>query len=474
MSEQGSQETRGGFAPKSQAKKTERNDPDHSQKLNDPDSYHGMGDQQIADQIGDEPVQTVPKPEDDETVGESFVKDPRAKRDAIAKKHTETRASQTTDNPDGLSEEALQEQARRMEAEARGEEWTAETPDAVTDQSNTEFDIAAEITRQQQEIDGEYEEVSTETEEDTAQITGDVEESLDDTPPEQIKIKVYGEEQYATVEEVEAAGGIEILQKTRAADEGLRRLATDRRNLEQRTSGLDQREAELAEREARLADRENAPKDPPPGGHEDGADESYVQAAAEIYSGDPQKAGAALQSIVQQAIEADRRQRGHEEPSGDETSQVPSTETTTSTAQQGGWTEPERLAINAVFHEAEFGSVMGRADLRAKVVQEIEFRQELPENAGRPVDDIAREAGKYIRSRYVALESANILETDEFKERVAKKRRSPARTTVTTRAPAAEPEVQKTEGQRRKDAVRQIQEGRHQHRRQSGQRTQAS
>ena len=451
-------ETGGGFAPKSQgggAAHPDAGDKDHAKTL-DQEQIDAHADAEELD-----PKTVTPEP--DTTEPTSRVKDPREARNAIAKKHTENRSAASTDNPDGLSDAQLAENAARMEAEAKGEEWTPTNPDGAP-----EFDIEAQITAQQQEVDGEtYDTVSGDDSTDTTQTAGEDDKSAEqdiDGASEQVKIKVYGEDQYATAAEIEEAGGIENLQKNRAADEGLRRNATERRELEARQTRLNEQEARLRAG----SDASPAPADLPSGGQGDGADESIKQAVAEIYTGDPEKAAKALQTVISNAIQQDRQQR---DPgvTHDETNQADTDGAETQPTGGLGWNEIERTAINSAFHE--YPSVVTDENLRPKAIAEVQYRQSLPENAGRALIDIARDAGKYVQNRYIALESADIIDTDEFKERVGKKRRSPARPARTARKPAEEEAPVLTEQQKRSEAVRQTQEARGQSRRQGGSRT---
>lgn len=428
------------FAPKSTRKKTENEDPDHALELTDAEiDAH-------ADE--DEPTQVVEKLPEDADEGKPYVTGV-AKRQEIydnAKKNRNL-------GDQGLTLEQ-RNNAAKMEAESRGEVWDGK-PAAFKDDLE-DYDMAAAITAGQEAIDGEYTVETKEpddatvqsTEKPTAKGKGDV-----DTPPStQVKITVYNETQYATPEEIDEAGGIEQLQKNRAGDTGLRYNATQRRINEEAGRKLDERKAQLDRDQEQLELDRKAALDLPPGGIE--ADVTpYETAAAVIYKGDPKLAGEALQTIVVNAIAEDRQKRGEDTPPGGEISQVTRTTDDSDPAQK--WTDDEVLAVNDMFKK-EFQNVLGNTDLRAKTVGELDYRRGLPENQSRPLVDLAREAGKYVQQRFIALESADIVETADYKVRLNKKRRSPARTAISVRKKSEEPDQKLTVQQSRSKAVASI------------------
>lgn len=276
-------------------------------------------------------------------------------------------------------------------------------------------------------------------------------EHVDNTAPEYVKIEVDGEEQWATYDEVEKAGGVEQLQKDRTADARFRAAKA--------LSVFNEQQAEQLARERQELERLRAnPPTPPPGGSQTQVLEEDLERRAEaltedLISGDEERTKEAVKKLL--SGEA-RPQPTTAEPEPTQPSQPPQQQ-----PGQGGLSQ-EQIQANAYF-AAKFEDLAADKTLTARVSGYLSQERMLsPEKS---LVDIVQEAGDYVRRTYVGPKGTDgnrVLTAEEISRRRTRSKQSMSQATPANaqRQPASTRQRPMTESERRSAAVQQIKRGR--------------
>ena len=225
---------------------------------------------------------------------------------------------------------------------------------------------------------------------------------------ERVDVVIYGRTYSVPKQDVERAGGIHAYQRDRAsrirmteASATLQRAQRREQEIRKREEALNSREKQLSERSSQEQGSEESPEPPSKGAQRSEGDhhEKVKSIVNRIFSGKVDDAEQAIEeilsetsqhvdedAIVAKAVqklreqEAQERQQAHQQQQDEEQSRA----------------DAERAMVNRVMRE-EFSDVLEN-DLKLKVARAyfIEKRSK-PENTGRDVSDIAREAGEQAR-----------------------------------------------------------------------------
>lgn len=282
-----------------------------------------------------------------------------------------------------------------------------------------------------------------------------------------VKIAVDGEEQFATLGEVIEAGGVDILQKDRAANMRLELAATQGRSLNARDKALTEREQQLGPkiREAvikALGEEATTTGDVP---IKDRPDLDGAESVSDmIYRGNTDEGDAGLVKLIKKvAGQLTNTQAAGGDPSVDTRVQkvldeigitiAPDPETTPTPA--AGTRTAEETAANAVYKD-RFPDVIKAAETRPEVLQaatrRMSYLRTLPENDGRSLAELAVEAGNSVRHQYLTPDGANVIPSEQLQEVISRKRKTPMPTRVQGTVQAPEVQVNQTRAQRTKNA----------------------
>lgn len=217
------------------------------------------------------------------------------------------------------------------------------------------------------------------------------------TTDELVTIRVYGQEQQVPHQEVVQAG-IETLQKERAADARLERVATYEREVRQYHGDCDAYREELRRGNASaVSPGETAPPAPPdPGAPEPALSDDVLQeVATDIYSGEPERTVEGLKKFAAGVVQG----RGNATPpSVDEIAEAVVPRALDAIVARD--VEQERVNANEVFRD-EYADIHGNPDLMAVAQYRMGVLHEDPANEGRSMLDLAREVGAAVRQQYL-------------------------------------------------------------------------
>lgn len=312
-------------------------------------------------------------PRGDEATPPPRIVDQTEARKALFKRGRETRTAQV--QADDAAHEDAAEMRAAMEAESRGEQ-------------------APEVANER----GRYE---SRPERKPASPTPSGE-----ALPERVTVKVNGREFDVPRKDVEEAGGVEAYQKRRAAAIALNEASAIRRKAQAELEAAERTRREI---EARAAQGAPATREPPPGGSQQppatgaaggtGVEADANEIVKALYSGDPKRAAAAVtrvltaaksgpsltpEQVAEQALALLKKQ-GAAVP-GEERKPAPPAE----------FDEGERAAANAMMAR-DYADVMGDATARDAAYKRFMQLHSDPNNAGRTLIELSREAGEYAR-----------------------------------------------------------------------------
>lgn len=310
-----------------------------------------------------------------------------------------------------------------------------------------------------------------------AQAIADEQPGTDKKPPtdakvakdteEWVELTVYGEKQYARYSEVEEAGGVEQLQKRRAADRLMIQNATIRRDLDTERKSLATNKAEFLKQvrdfagqrvafdEQQATTTGSTPTGDQPGGVGDGPyDLSIVD---NLFDSDRDSAKANLSKLLTQVAANAYKLGAKADPASLEdrtdtlTDEITKSlgfdfkESDVSEVSVGNnaISDLDRDAVNLMFQN-NYPDMWGSDDAFTRVASNLARRRELPENQGRPIVDLGREAAEEIKATFwdpshavrgqpapqetTTDASTTVLPHDEVARRIASKRKTPAPT----------------------------------------------
>ncbi len=229
---------------------------------------------------------------------------------------------------------------------------------------------------------------------------------------ERVKVKVLGQEFEVPRQDVEDAGGLVAYQKSRAASIRLQQAAKREAELKAERERLEEERRQF-EQQRGSAGR-NAPASKAPGGTPgaaptqqggvgDGADvEEQAQAiAADLYSGDPKRARAAIAKVLQASRapthtldpEAVARQAAELLKAQDDAAAKPTPPTNKTPTDPALQVEIDEL--NAYMAE-RFAHLLSDPTLKQQAMEEFQRLRSLPENRHRRLVDLGREAGNKV------------------------------------------------------------------------------
>jgi hypothetical protein len=225
-----------------------------------------------------------------------------------------------------------------------------------------------------------------------------------------IKISVYGEEQVVSEDDVRAAG-IATLQKERAAEYRLQQASKQENDLRKYHRELDAYKAELEEQAKKLraghvpdAKAVAALAAPPAttGASEGAVDAKLAEGARKfteaVYRGDTAETQKALQSLLADVAQG----RSATPPPVDVQAVAEAAADVLAKRSETSTAEQQRQAVNRTF-ATEFKAVVSHPE--AFLIAKARFDAMLadPDNTGKPLEDLAREAGKAALHRYPEL-----------------------------------------------------------------------
>ena len=276
-----------------------------------------------------------------------------------------------------------------------------------------------------------------------------------------VTLQVEGREQFATLAEVQEAGGVENLQKQRAADYRLEQAA-----IKDRLAEASRLEAKRLEEEAAAAAAEASatPVTPPPGGSNGQPAPSNVdlesrvdELADKLLSGDEAATKEALREVLTRGPEP--------APAPTATEPAPSSAPVEPAATPAPTLSQEQIEANA-YTKAKYSNLV-TPDVLPYLRERLTFEQSLDTNTGKPMTELIDQAAAYVSRVYVrpkiGEQDAPILPPDEVRQRIAAKRST---TPPTGAQPAGGPTATqtvappKTEQQKRSEAVEKIAAGR--------------
>lgn len=228
---------------------------------------------------------------------------------------------------------------------------------------------------------------------------------------ERVKVKVLGQEFEVPRQDVEDAGGLVAYQKSRAASMQLQQAARERAELKAERDRIEAAKREIEQQRAsagRKAPASNAPGGTPgaaptqQGGAGDGADvEEQAQAiAADLYSGDPKRARAAIAKVLQASRapvntldpEAVARQAAELLKAQDAATPhaTPKTPPTSDPA-----LDEEIKELNAYMAD-RFADLLNDPALKQQALEEFQRLRAMPENRHRRLVDLGRDAANKV------------------------------------------------------------------------------
>jgi hypothetical protein len=347
-------------------------------------------------------------------------------RDQIYKNAVEQRDGEVAEGVEQMEAGSL---ADRMEMEASGGQPRAPEQPAGQDAQNP-LEAAQ---RAEAEAAGGSDGGMTPTE-----LVGDI-----DMENTRLTIRVDGEDQFATIAELVEAGGVESLQKERAAQKRLEQAATERRGLETEKRNLARQKTQLI---AAIRKQVASGKEVPTSGGvpnadrqatSDGTDVEAVakEIADDMYQGNSEEGAQKLLSLIRAETRRNGQASGTSKAREDElVSQrlkelgVDPSESAAAPGSQGEISLAQQRQANYVYN-ANFADVVraGKADPRinAAAQRKMAALLEAPENRGRPVDELVFEAGNAIRQNYLVPDGTKVIPADELREILSRKRRLP-------------------------------------------------
>lgn len=120
----------------------------------------------------------------------------------------------------------------------------------------------------------------------------------DESQDEKITVKINGVEKTVLKSEVDAEGGVTAYQKSRSADERMRRNAEERRILDEREEKLRQKELDIAQQEEALSNNNNGDQLSKDAG-EPSAEAKVL--SEKMYSGDEKKTAEAIDTLLERS-----------------------------------------------------------------------------------------------------------------------------------------------------------------------------
>lgn len=290
-----------------------------------------------------------------------------------------------------------------------------------------------------------------------------------------VRIAVDGEEQFATLGEVVEAGGVNTLQKNRAATKRLEEAATHGRSLDAREEALTQKEKDLSGKlrtvvTKLLSEKATTTGDVPNKDRSDLDGAVKESVSDSIYRGDTEAGDAGLVKLITEVVSklTDTQAAGGDSSVDkrvqtvlDEIGITVEDETTPTPA--AGIRTPEETAANAVYQE-KFADVVEASKTRPEVLsaatRRMAYLRTLPENRGRSLTELAVEAGNSVRHQYLQPEGIDVIPAEQLTEVISRKRKTPIPTRVQGASKSPAEEVNKTRAQRTQDAFANIKKAR--------------
>lgn len=286
----------------------------------------------------------------------------------------------------------------------------------LTDEVNVDDDSMAvldaanqDIIRGHRSVEGEEDEAP----EKEAKSEPDKKEQRKDTKgvaDPQVDVVVYGRTYKVPQSDIDRAGGTEAYQKSRAASIRMSEASATLQRAQRRQAEIERRERELEEREKRLQERTSRstgsedPEPPAQGAREDqdGEHKAKVkQIVNRIFSGNEEEAASAIEEILassqgQQAspeavakmvVEQLKSEQGQQQETTRQESQP----------EVDPYYEQERREVNQIM-SSEYRDILG--DDRRKAYAKFRFNElrNDPDNHGRSLADMARQAGEEARN----------------------------------------------------------------------------
>lgn len=354
------------------------------------------------------------------------------------------------------SDETSKIMARRMEYESAGmsaEEQQEKLAEEFGDLTGSAEVLNAVHGPSQEEIDA-AKRIAAAADPDAVHIPESAKE-VDDQGQQWVRIKVDSQEQYATVAEVEEAGGVEALQKSRAADLRLQDQAIQAAALRAQEAELAERARELEQREAALS-TQAAPPSPggPPAGSEEDLNRRVEDLTDRLLSGDE----ARTREAVRELLSPQRPQTSTTaDPKATATAAAPGPGAQAPATTQAAPSLPKaQIEANAHFR-AKFGEILADKPAEMGYVRDrIRYLSAMEENRGKPLTQLVDEAATYVIRTYLPPQGVSVLPAEEVRKRISAKRRTPGPSRATQAAPGSqgkEPEL--TREQKRKQAIEQ-------------------